>query len=220
MKKYEFITKLILIPILLILSSGQLWAQVVPKSEIDYIKQQWAKVKYLTPSEQKVSEFEKLIKKVETVAERYPGDVNVALWHGTVLSTYASLKGGVGALASVKKAKQQLEYVLEKNPNVESGYAHVILGALYSNVPSWPVAFGNKEKAKSHLNMALHMDPDSVDGHFYYGDLMVKQGKYAEAKRHFQRALAIPKNKTFVVADNGRRDEIVKSMQVVEKKIG
>ena len=173
-------------------------AKVSNQSDVDVamqpLKQEWAEIKYSVPEQQKVSRLENLIKRVDVVADKYPNRAEPVLWRGTMQSTLASLKGGLSGLSAAKKAKKDLELALVRDPASEKGYAHVILGALYSKVPGKPVAFGSKEKAKRHFLTALQMDPDGLDANYFYGEFLMKEGEYAAAKKHLEVAQKSPVN--------------------------
>jgi len=183
------------------------------------LKQEWAEIKYTVSEKHKVSQLESLIKRVDAVAASYPNEVQPIVWRGTMLSTMASLRGGFSALSSAKKAKKDLELALRKDASTEKGYAHVILGALYSRVPGKPIGFGNKEKAKHHLLTALQMDPDGLDANFFYGEFLLDQGDFAAAKKHFEVAQKSPINVKNKVLDAGRRQEIAKVIDIVNQKL-
>ncbi len=183
------------------------------------LKQEWAEIKYTIAEKQKRSQLESLIKRVDAVAASYPNEVQPIVWRGTMLSTMASLKSGFSALSSAKKAKKDLELALRQDASAEKGYAHVILGALYSRVPGKPIGFGSKEKAKHHLLTALQMDPDGLDANFFYGEFLLEQGEFVAAKKYFEVAQKSPVNLENKTLDIGRRQEIAKAMSVVNQKL-
>ena len=183
------------------------------------LKKEWAEIKYVVSDKQKVSQLESLLKRVDVVAAKHPTEVQPVVWRGTMLSTLASLKSGFSALSSAKKAKKELEIALSRNASAEKGYAHVILGALYSKVPGKPIGFGSKEKAKRHFLTALQMDPDGLDANFFYGEFLLEQGDFVAAKKHLEVAQKSPVNVENKVWDEGRRQEIAKAIAVVNQKI-
>lgn len=183
------------------------------------LKQEWAEIKYVVSDKQKVSQLESLIKKVDVVASKHPSEAQPVVWRGTMMSTMASLKSGFSALSSAKKAKKDLEMALARNASAEKGYAHVILGALYSKVPGKPIGFGSKEKAKRHFLTALQMDPDGLDANFFYGEFLLSQGDFASAKKYLEVAQKSPVNAENKVLDKGRRQEIAKAIETVNQKL-
>lgn len=183
------------------------------------LRDEWAHIKYGMPKSEQLPAFEQLIKKAEQLSEQHPSDAGVALWHGTILSTYASTKGGMGALPYVKEARTFLEKSISINPNLDMGLAHGVLGAIYFRVPGWPIAFGDKEKAKKYLETALQIGPQSIDNNYYYGDFLRDQGEYAQAKKFLLTAQSIPPRKDRMAADKGRLTEIEEALKKVEDKL-
>jgi tetratricopeptide (TPR) repeat protein len=182
------------------------------------LRNEWAHIKYNLPKNEKLPAFEALIKKAEKLSIERPQDATVALWHGTILSTYASVKGGMGALPYLKEARILLEKSISINPNIDMGLAHGVLGAIYYRIPGWPVAFGDKQKAKQHLEMALQIGPESIDNNYYYGDFLRDQGEYAQAKKFLITAEEIPPRQDRLAADKGRLTEIATALRKIEEK--
>lgn len=183
------------------------------------LRTEWAHIKYTLPKNEQLPAFEALIKKAEQLSLAYPHDAAVALWHGTILSSYSAVKGGLGALPYLKEARVLLEKSIEINPNVDMGLAHGVLGAIYYRIPSWPVAFGDKQKAKQHLEAALQIGPQSIDNNYYYGDFLREQGDYSQAKKFLLTAESIPLRQDRLAADKGRLGEIQIALKKVEDKL-
>ncbi len=183
------------------------------------LRDEWAQIKYGMSKSEQLPAFEALIKKAEKLSAEHPNDASVALWHGTILSTYAATKGGMGALPFVKEARALLEKSISINPNLDMGLAHGVLGAIYYRIPGWPVAFGDKDKAKRYLETALQIGPQSIDNNYYYGDFLRDQGEYAQAKKFLLTAQSFEPRKDRVAADRGRLTEIAESLKKVEDKL-
>jgi tetratricopeptide (TPR) repeat protein len=185
--------------------------------DVDKLRNEWAVAKYRTPKNQQITVFEDLIQKAEQVNNKYPHEPVVMTWYGTILSSYAAIKGGMGVLPHVKKAKALLEEAIGKNPRVENGFAQGVLGALYARVPGWPIAFGSKDKARQHLKAAIAIDPKGSDTNYYYGDFLIDVGDYAQARQHLQTAQSAPIRKGYEVQDRGRKGEIAASLAKLNK---
>lgn len=181
-------------------------------SQIKEFKQQWAHIKYELSGPQQLAALESLIKRGEYLVSQNPNSAPMALWQGTALSTYGSIKGGLGALSAAKKARKFLDAALSMDPRVEQGQAHAILGALYSKVPGKPLGFGDKHKAEYHLKTALNMNPNNIDAHFYYGEFLQNNDDKIQAKEIYTKGLKTTPNQELIVADKGRRAEIQKAL--------
>jgi Tfp pilus assembly protein PilF len=81
----------------------------------------------------------------------------------------------LGALSLVKQARTNLEKAIEIEPNALQGSAWTSLGALYYQVPGWPIGFGDKDKADEMLKKALAINPDGIDPNYFYGDYLLKE---------------------------------------------
>lgn len=181
--------------------------------DIVTLRQEWAKAKFQTPRSNQINVFENLIRQAEQASGRHPNNPEVMVWHATILSTYASIKGGMGVLKHVKKARDLLERAISMNPRVTNGFAHGVLGALYARVPGWPVAFGDNKKAENHFKTGLQIDPNGADTNFYYGDFLVDRGEKREAMRYLEKARRAPIRRGYEVHDRGRKGEITRSMR-------
>ncbi len=192
--------------------------QASANSEANKLHQEWAVAKFLTPKKQQIDKFEQLIKQAENVQKRYPNDPNVLVWHGTILASYASTRGGLGALPSAKKARNLLERAIRMDRNVEGGFGQAVLGSVYARAPGWPVAFGSKQKARTHLETAISINPKSVDTNYYYGDFLVDAGEYQKARTHLEAAQRAPIRKGHAVQDRGRKGEVARSLHKLQRR--
>lgn len=199
MKKYA------LALVLILLAAPALAA----RGDISTLRTAWAEIKYQeTDRDAQIEKFDRLAAQAEVLVKANPDDAGLKAWQGTILSSEAAAINGISALPKLKKAKTLLEYAIAQDDKVENGFAHAVLGALYDRVPGWPIAFGDSDKAEAHLKRALALDPDGIDANFYYGDFLVRHGKYAEAIPVLEKALAAPARAERKLADDGRKGEI------------
>lgn len=185
--------------------------------EAEQLRKAWATIKYQTPKKEVLRKYESLIKTAEGIEQRFPNNPSVLTWYGTILSSYSAEKGGLGALPHIKKARALLEKAIQINGRVENGFANAVLGTIYARVPGWPVAFGNKQKAKSYLETALRMNPRGIDSNYYYGDFLVDEHQYSLAKKHLEIANQASIRKGYEVQDRGRKQEIAQSMAKIKR---
>ena len=118
----------------------------------------------------------------------------------------------------MKEARSKLEKAEQVQPGAYGGSALTSLGALYYQVPGWPIGFGDKDKARSNLQAALKIDPDGIDTNYFYADFLYSEGDYAGAQRAAQRALAAAPRPGRELADKGRRGEIMALMDKIGRK--
>ncbi|HKO89400.1 MAG TPA: hypothetical protein VJU83_12905, partial [Burkholderiales bacterium] len=137
--------------------------------EVAHLQREWAEIKYKQPRDAQEHLFAGLLEVAEEYAAKAPSDPEVLIWYGIVESSYASARGGLGALEHVKNAKKALEKVIETNPLALDGSALTSLGSLYYQVPGWPIGFGDDKKAIEYLKKGLAANPDGMDSNFFYG---------------------------------------------------
>ena len=114
------------------------------------LQTRWAEINYQVPAAEKETDFAKLSAQAATTVRQDPA-AELLIWQGIILSTYAGAKGGLGALDLVKQAKGSLEQAIKVDPAALDGSAYTSLGALYYQVPGWPVGFGDDEQAEVRM---------------------------------------------------------------------
>ena len=182
------------------------WAADVNET-LARLQSRWAEVNYQLPEKQREAAFAELAAQAETEVRNNPA-AELLIWRGIILSTYAGAKGGLGALDLVKASKASLEQALAKNDQALEGSAYTSLGALYYQVPGWPVGFGDDDKAQAMLSKALTLNPDGIDPNYFYGDFLYRQERYADARVALLKAQAAKPRPGREVADQGRQAEI------------
>ena len=200
----------------LCLAGFALSAQAEP---ISYYQHSWAQIQYQTSEKKREDEFAKLREEALTELKAHPLDADYLIWNGIISASYAGAKGGIGALKYVKEAKQELETAISVNPNALDGSAYTSLGSLYYKVPGWPIGFGDDEKAEQNLKQALQINPNGIDSNYFYGDFLLDQKRYSEAKTYLEKALQAAPRPERPVADAGRRADIKQALAKVEDKL-
>lgn len=198
---------LYLIALSLLILAGVAVAGERPSPTVTQVRDRWAQISYRMQEKQRESAFEELLKQAEQVRQAHARDSDALIWEGIVLSSLAGEKGGMGALGLVKRARGDFEAALQIDPHALDGAAYTSLGALYYQVPGWPIGFGDDAKARSLLKKGLAVDPDGIDANYFYGDFLRDQKDWAGARAAFQKALAAPARPGREVADAGRRHE-------------
>ena len=182
------------------------------------LQSRWAEINYQAPAAEKEKDFAKLSAQAATMVRQDPA-AELLIWQGIILSTYAGAKGGLGALDLVKQAKGSLEQAIKVDPAALDGSAYTSLGALYYQVPGWPVGFGDDEQAEVLLKKALTMNPDGIDPNYFYGDYLAREKRYSEARVVLEKALVAPDRPGREVADSGRRAEVKALLAKVQSEL-
>jgi tetratricopeptide (TPR) repeat protein len=182
------------------------------------IETDWAQVYYAVPGEAQGPALDKLLAQTETLAQRYPDRAEPLIWEAIVVSTRAGVQNGFDALNAIHRARDLLLQAIRLNPRALDGSAFVNLGSLYYLAPSWPVAFGDDEKAEEMFQAALKIKPDSLDANYFYGDFLLSQGKREQAVRHFKTALAAPVRSEQRLADSRLQREAKQALQILQSQ--
>jgi tetratricopeptide (TPR) repeat protein len=184
------------------------------EEDLTEIQHDWEVIRYQTPTAEREKRFEALVGKAHRLSESQPGRSEPLIWEGIVVSSLAGEKGGLGALSLVKQAKGLYEEAIKIDGTALNGSAYNSLGVLYYKVPGWPVAFGDKDKARELLQRALALDPKGIDPNFFYGEYLLESKQAPEAISYLERAMQAPARPGRVSADAGRRAE---ARQLIEK---
>jgi len=185
-----------------------------------FLQQKWAEANYQIQNEkQKAQAFEDLLKAADKAVEIYPKAADILIWRGIIKSTFAGVKGGLGALSYVKSSRADLEQALEIDPTALDGSAYTSLGTLYFKVPGWPISFGDDDEAEKLLKTALAINPDGIDPNFFYAQFLMDQGDYKDAKSHLLTASNAKPRAGREVADQGRKLEISNLLKEVDAKL-
>ncbi len=181
------------------------------------IQTQWAQINYQLNEDARAGAYEQLIEKSETLIRNNPGKAEPLIWSAIVYSSYAGAVGGLKsitqALPAVKQARDLLLEAEKIDASALNGSATTSLGALYYQVPGWPLGFGNKETARSYLEKSVQMNPDGLDSNYFYGDFLLGRKEYQKAAEVLEHALAAPTLENRPVADQGRREEVKKRLE-------
>lgn len=188
------------------------------EANLKLLQTRWAEINYQLPAADREKDFAKLSAEAASMVRNDPS-AELLIWQGIILSTYAGAKGGLGALDLVKQAKASLEQAIKLDPKALDGSAYTSLGALYYQVPGWPVGFGDEEQAEVLLKKALTMNPDGIDPNYFYGDFLYREGRYTQAQAVLEKALAAPDRPGREVADNGRRAEVKALLKEVRSEL-
>ncbi|SEG48017.1 tetratricopeptide repeat protein [Marinobacterium lutimaris] len=183
-------------------------AQAATDEQLLPIQHQWAKIQYDLPEKERAGAFATLADVIEAARDKYPGDTELLIWQGIVVSSQAGAEGGLGALKLAKQARKLFEQAIKQNPAALNGSALTSLGTLYHKIPGWPLGFGDDKKAAELFKQALEISPDGLDTNYFYGSYLLDEGDRAAARAALQKALAAPPRPQRPKADAGRRQEV------------
>jgi len=184
------------------------------------LQHDWAIANYEKHGDAQQAAFEALIRDAEAATAANPASAGLWIWDGIIRSTYAGVKGGLGALSLAKQSRASLEKAMEIDADALDGSAYTSLGTLYFKVPGWPVGFGNDKKARQMLEKALEINPDGIDPNYFYADYLIDKKNYAAAEQYLLKAQQATPRAGRELADAGRQAEIRTALEGVRDKLG
>ena len=187
-------------------------------SDLKHLQDRWAEINYQMEGKAKVAAFDALANEANSIVTQNPGSADVLIWSGIIKSTYAGAKGGLGALSLAKESKAELEKAMSIDPKALQGSAMTSLGALYYSVPGWPVGFGDDDKAEELLKQALTQNPDGIDSNYFYGNFLIEQKRFDEARTYLEKAQKAAPRPGRALADSGRQQEIADALKKIASK--
>lgn len=157
-------------------------------------------------SKDKIKDFNSLIQETDKLVAEYPERAEPYVWKGIALSAQAKHKG-ISALSSVKNARKILEKSISINPSASDGAGYNALAMLYYKVPTWPVAFGDNDKAEDYFQKALATS-SNLDTNYRYGEFLVEEmGKKDKGLKYLTKALSFPDR-------SGRKEDALKKEEI------
>ncbi|MDX9740032.1 MAG: hypothetical protein RBT81_02465 [Gammaproteobacteria bacterium] len=189
-----------------------------PKDVVPGLYRAWDQIRSSTPEAQRKRALLDLRKSAEGWLKQYPEDPGLLIWTGIITSSYAGAAGGLSALGAAKDARASFERALQIHPGAQDGAAYTSLGSLYSQVPGWPLGFGNDDKAEDLLRKGLEVNPAGMDANYFYADHLARQGRWSLARTHLERARSAPPRPDRPLADQARLAEIDSLLKEVEAK--
>jgi tetratricopeptide (TPR) repeat protein len=202
---------LILTPFLAITSFAELPPDVLG------LQQRWAELNYQMQGDARDDAYAALLAQADKVTSAHSTSAPAWIWSGIIKSSYAGVKGGLRGLGLAKAAKADFEHAMEIDGDALNGSAYTSLGVLYMNVPRWPVAFGDNNKAYDLLTHAVQVAPEDIDANYFMAEYYLKQNDHAKARHYLKVADQAPARAGREIADTGRHGEIAQMMSQLER---
>ena len=186
---------------------------------VHQLQQNWAVANYQLSGKDQKEAFESLLKNADAAVDSNKNFAEIYIWRAIIESTYAGVKGGIGALKYAKLARKDLEHALSIDASALQGSAYTSLGTLYFKVPGWPIGFGDKEKARELLKKALAINPEGIDANYFYGEFLRSEKLFLSARDYLETALHAEDRPGRALADEGRRKEIRDALSDIENHL-
>lgn len=188
-------------------------------TEVAQLQKEWAQTNYSLADKAQKKALQTLVEQATSIVNRNPDAAEAFIWRGIIQSSYAGAKGGLGALSLAKAAKADFERAMKLNDKALNGSAYTSLGTLYFKVPSWPLGFGDDNKAETLLKKALTINPEGIDSNYFYGQFLYENRQYEKAERYLLKAQHAPARPDRPLADEGRHNEIEATLQQLHNQL-
>ncbi len=190
------------------------------QTELDALSRGWAHVNYeIRDMHAEIAEAQLMAARAGALAGQYPDRAEPLAWQALVLLCEADARHDLRSLELARTARHLLERAARIDPNaIGAGSIYANLGALYAQVPSFPISFGDLDKAAAYFRKALAANPGGLDVNYFYADYLNRQGRREEAMQALERALAAPARPGRELADRGRKWEASELMAKIRRK--
>jgi tetratricopeptide (TPR) repeat protein len=187
---------------------GSSFARAAYEDDLHTLQERWAAARYQSSGDEQKKQFEALIKDADALAAKNSDRADIYIWAAVIRGSLAEAANNLSALGTVKEARANLEKSLAMDPKADEGYAYGVLGLMYSKVPGWPVAFGDKKKAKELLLKGLEVAPDGMNTNYFYAQFLFEQDEFKQAQLYIDKAAKakppLPPEKSLAVANRLR----------------
>jgi tetratricopeptide (TPR) repeat protein len=165
----------------------------------------------------KAKAYGAVAKRAEALAKQFPGRAEPLVWLGQSQASQSALERSLGL---VKQARKTLEAALAITPNPYALEAYSTLGGMYANVPGFPLAFGDKKKARECYQKALAINSANIGANQGYASLLFKMDDYAGAIKYATVALSAPTRPGRERADKAIRTNAENLIAKAKKEMG
>ncbi len=159
----------------------------------DDLYNEWMDIHYSNRQyTQKISAFKSLLNDIIKQHKTDQKAVQPMVLEALIYCSYAEMESDFSSLSYVDDAYNLLKKAENLDPTLFEGTIYSTLGALYSQVPGWPISFGDKKLAKQYLELALHLYPNAADTNYLYGHFLLSQGQPTKAYPYLYQAANAP----------------------------
>ncbi len=136
-------------------------------------------------AEAKLASYEKGRDVARRAIDMNPKSPEAHLWYAANLGRWAIAKGKLRAAFLLGTLKQEVQTILDLDPNHVPGLA--LAGSVYLEIPS--VFGGDIPRAEGYLRKALSLDPHFTRARVELARCLIESGRYAEAREQLKQVL-------------------------------
>ncbi|ADK83448.1 conserved hypothetical protein [Desulfarculus baarsii DSM 2075] len=140
------------------------------------------------PKDAQEATFEKSVNAAKKATEINPDDPMGHYWLGVAYGKYGSAKGITKSLSLVDPIKEEMNFVISKDPKFEQGGPQRVLGRLYFKLPG--LFGGDNDKAIEYLQEAVKIGPNYYLNQVYLAEALAEDGQDDKAKAMLQEVIA------------------------------
>ncbi|MBI5523833.1 MAG: hypothetical protein HY910_14490 [Desulfarculus sp.] len=142
------------------------------------------------PEDQALEPFDQAVQAAKQAVASKPDSLAGHFWLGVAYGSYGRVKGVMKSISLVDPIKEEMAFVIKKDPAYEAGGPYRVLGRLYFKLPG--LLGGGTDKAIENLRIAVKHGPQRWLNHIYLAEALIKDGKKDEAKALLEQVVAGP----------------------------
>ncbi|MBI4608055.1 MAG: tetratricopeptide repeat protein [Candidatus Rokubacteria bacterium] len=159
--------------------------------------------------EEKLEAYERGREIAKRAVELAPKNADAHVWYATNTGRFGQTKGVLRSLFLLPTIKNELEVIFDLNPKHLG--AHVLAGNVELAIP-----WGDLDKAEEYFRKGLKLDPHFTVLRVDLARLLIRRGKYDEARKELRRVLneKAPTNLAdWTIKDAKRARELLESIK-------
>lgn len=157
-----------------------------------------------------------MVDHMNKLAEQHSQNPEYLMLAGFFNIQYASNTGGLGALKYAKAARNYLNQSIAIDPTIYGASAHAVLGRIYTSIPGWPLAFGDKKKGEMNMLKAIEISPDGMDSNITYASYLLEEKQFSKARHYLLKAQQSPARPNREKADEELHKLINEKLKEIE----
>src|SRR5262245_54768694 len=141
---------------------------------------------YRAPSQEtKLASYERGRDAAKRAIEMNPKSPEAHLWYAANLGRWATTKGKLNAAFLLGTLKQEVQTILDLDPNHVPGLA--LAGSVYLEIPY--MFGGDIPRAEGYLQKALSLDPHFTRARLELARCLIERRRYAEAREQLKQVI-------------------------------
>ncbi len=125
----------------------------------------------------------------EKAIELCPDKPDGYYWRGVNNGKYGETRGVLKSLFLVKPIKNDMNKVIELDPEYEDGGAYRVLGRVYFKLPGF--AGGSNEESLKLLKKSIEMGPNDANTRLFLGETLLAMGEIEKAREELEFVLSL-----------------------------